>query len=37
VFLRAPWPREAHTRLSVNGAYAGLYGLVEAVDKTMIG
>jgi spore coat protein CotH len=30
-------PRETHTRLFVNGAYAGLYGLVETVDKTMMG
>jgi len=32
-----PAPRETHTRLYVNGAYAGLYGLVESVDKTMMG
>jgi spore coat protein CotH len=30
-------PRETHTRLYVNGVYAGLYGLVESVDKTMMG
>ena len=30
-------PRETHARLYVNGAYAGLYGLVESVDKTMMG
>jgi spore coat protein CotH len=30
-------PRETHTRLYVNGRYAGLYGLVESVDKTMMG
>jgi len=35
--LGIPSPRETHTRLYVNGAYAGLYGLVEAVDKTMMG
>jgi spore coat protein H len=35
--LGIPAPRETHTRLYVNGAYAGLYGLVESVDKTMIG
>ncbi|MFM8535361.1 MAG: CotH kinase family protein [Acidimicrobiia bacterium] len=32
-----PAPRETHTRLYVNGTYAGLYGLVETVDKTMMG
>lgn len=32
-----PTPRETHTRLYVNGTYAGLYGLVESVDKTMMG
>lgn len=30
-------PRETHARLYVNGDYAGLYGLVESVDKTMMG
>ena len=30
-------PRETHTRLYVNGRYEGLYGLVESVDKTMMG
>jgi spore coat protein CotH len=30
-------PRETHVRLYVNGDYAGLYGLVESVDKTMMG
>jgi spore coat protein H len=35
--LGIPVPRETHTRLYVNGAYAGLYGLVETVDKTMMG
>jgi hypothetical protein len=29
-------PREAHAALYVTGAYAGLYGLVESVDKTML-
>ena len=32
-----PAPRETHTRLYVNGTYAGLYVLVESVDKTMMG
>jgi spore coat protein H len=32
-----PAPRETHTRLYVNGRYAGLYALVESVDKTMMG
>jgi spore coat protein H len=35
--LGVPAPRETHTRLYVNGAYAGLYALVESVDKTMMG
>jgi spore coat protein CotH len=35
--LGVPAPRATHTRLYVNGDYAGLYGLVESVDKTMIG
>jgi spore coat protein H len=35
--LGIPAPRETHVRLFVNGTYAGLYGLVEAVDKTMMG
>jgi spore coat protein CotH len=35
--LGIPVPRETHTRLYVNGSYAGLYGLVESVDKTMMG
>lgn len=34
--LGIPAPREAHTRLYVNGSYAGLYALVESVDKTML-
>jgi spore coat protein H len=35
--LGIPAPRETHTRLYVNGDYVGLYGLVESVDKTMMG
>jgi spore coat protein CotH len=35
--LGIPAPRETHTRLFVNGEYLGLYGLVESVDKTMMG
>jgi spore coat protein CotH len=35
--LGIPAPRETHTRLYVNGRYEGLYGLVESVDKTMMG
>jgi spore coat protein CotH len=35
--LGIPAPRETHARLFVNGEYAGLYGLVETVDKTMMG
>jgi spore coat protein CotH len=35
--LGIPAPRETHCRLYVNGTYVGLYGLVESVDKTMMG
>jgi spore coat protein CotH len=35
--LGIPAPRETHVQLFVNGEYAGLYGLVESVDKTMMG
>jgi spore coat protein CotH len=35
--LGIPAPRETHTRLYINGRYAGLYALVETVDKTMMG
>ena len=31
-----PAPREAHARLYVNGEYAGLYSIVEAVDKVFL-
>src|SRR5688500_15384357 len=35
--LGIPAPRETHVQLYVNGSYTGLYGLVESVDKTMMG
>lgn len=35
--LGIPAPRETHAQLFVNGEYTGLYGLVESVDKTMMG
>lgn len=35
--LGIPAPRETHARLFVNGRDAGLYALVESVDKTMMG
>ena len=31
-----PAPREAHARLYVNNTYAGLYTIVEAIDKTFL-
>lgn len=31
-----PAPREAHTRLYVNNEYAGLYVIVESVDRTFV-
>jgi spore coat protein CotH len=34
--LNIPAPREAHARLYVNGEYAGLYAIVEAVDKSFL-
>jgi spore coat protein CotH len=34
--LGRPAPREAHVRLFVNGEYAGLYSVVEAVDKAFL-
>ena len=35
--LGVPAPREAHTALYVNGEYAGLYGIVESIDKAFLG
>jgi len=34
--LGRPAPREAHVRLYVNDAYAGLYSVVEAIDKVFL-
>lgn len=34
--MNIPAPREAHVRLYVNGSYAGLYALVESVDKAFL-
>jgi spore coat protein CotH len=34
--LEMPAPREAHVRLYVNDEYAGLYSVVEAVDKVFL-
>src|SRR5215218_5454261 len=34
--LGIPSPRETHTRLYVNGSYAGLYGIIESVDKKLL-
>jgi spore coat protein CotH len=31
-----PAPREAHARLYVNGRYAGLYAVVESIDKSFL-
>ena len=34
--LGLPAPREAHTRMYVNGEYIGLYSIVESVDKAFL-
>lgn len=34
--LNIPAPREAHTRLFINGEYAGLYAIVESIDKAFL-
>ena len=34
--LGAPAPREAHTRMYVNDAYAGLFTIVESIDKNFL-
>lgn len=34
--LNIPAPREAHTRLYVNGEYAGLYAIVEDVNEALL-
>lgn len=34
--LNVPAPREAHTRLYVNGDYAGLYVIIEEVDEFLV-
>jgi spore coat protein CotH len=34
--LNIPAPREAHARLYVEGRYAGLYAIVESVDKDFL-
>ena len=31
-----PAPREAHTKLYINNAYAGLYTIVESIDKVFL-
>lgn len=35
--LGLPAPREAHARLFVNGTFAGLYAIVESIDKGFLG
>ncbi len=34
--MGVPAPRETHTKLFVNGAYAGLYSIVESIDKNFL-
>ena len=34
--LGVPTPREAHVQLYVNGAYAGLYAVIESIDKDFL-
>jgi CotH protein len=34
--MGVPVPREAHVRLYVNGDYAGLYSIVESIDKNFL-
>ncbi len=34
--MAVPAPREAHARLYVNNEYAGVYTIVEAVDRTFV-
>mgnify|MGYP006267518629 CR=1 FL=1 len=34
--LGIPTARKSHAQLFINGRFAGLYGVVEAVDKTML-
>jgi spore coat protein CotH len=34
--LGLPAPREAHVRLFVNGSFAGVYVLIESIDRTFI-
>jgi CotH kinase protein len=34
--MGVPAPREAHAKLYVNGEYAGLYSIVESIDKNFL-
>jgi spore coat protein CotH len=34
--MNIPAPREAHARLYINGVYAGLYAVVESIDKSFL-
>jgi spore coat protein H len=34
--MGVPAPREAHTRLYINGNYVGLYSIVESIDKNFL-